>query len=657
MYVSTLATILMSWNHFNYSNENLSPELWSYFHDTSSGFTDAELSAFITDNQDQYFSPDTDERPAAEDVLVQRIPGDDYFMLIMAFYSKENYSKPAFTIREDETLITFRDDGKGYDKKAGDGLYTARIAEDVKQFRQQAVNVLQEAKKKGYKPYRFVNRELILDPDAAENFDTQKFDANEPVSISGLTSDNISDIILPGTDLDKIRQNSVFITNLQVVEDPTRTWNPCTQTGNVSGSWTFGTLMRQLASKRPDSIATDSAVSAFVLNWLNNWTVTQTINGDQVNARTKVTTQIITPWLNQSLAGGAPAGQLDMRFAPFKLTAIVNRFDLKSSKITKTPCGEGRFVFCLVNCSTSTASRMNVIFEYGINRGGTCSERKAWAEQWVNLKKLVLGSAQYNQSLQRVTDQFALCGTNPSKVNQSSLDQLRTNEVTLSNSPAQWELREFHIDNTGNNLVETLLPQTLAEKYNAKVVNNDVALMANFINSNAAGIKKGTTVIPATFQGFPFLAGKAHVIGSPTGQPPNVFHWDGTDSSNASTFITDNDARFNYSLNTCSGCHSGEPQTGFTQVDPVFFGTQATLSGFLTGRAGSGSAIDFDNNTINDTMAVLDAAKRPSANPKIRNFFEIERRTKGLKNAAGKKCGSALSISFELMSQRTNMVD
>ena len=657
MSVSTLATVLMSWNHFNYSNKNLSPELWKYFYDTSSEFTDAELSAFITDSQDQYFSPDTDDRPAAEDVLVQKIPGDDYFMLIIAFYSKENYSKPTFTIREDETLIIFRDDGKDYDKKAGDGLYTAKVAEDVKQFRQQAVNVMQEAKKKGYKPYRFVNRELILDPDAAESFDAQKFDANEPVSISALTSDNITDIILPGTDLDKIRKNSVFITDIKVVEDITRTWNPCTQVGNVNGPWTFGTLMRQLASKRPDSIATDSAVSAFVLNWLNNWTVTQTINGDQVNARTKVTTQIITPWLNQSLAGGAPAGQLDMRFAPFKLTAIVNRFDLHTSKIVKSPCGEGRFVFCLVNCSASAASKMNVIFEFGINKPGTCEGQKAWTQQWVNLKKLQLGSSAYNQALQNITDQFTNCGTNPSKINQTSLDQLRTNEIILSNTPLQWELREFHIDGTGNNLVETLLPQTLAEKYNAKVVNNDVALMVNFINSNATGIKKGTTVIPATFQGSPFLAGKAHVIGSPTGQPPNVFHWDGTDSSNASTFIIDNDARFGYSLNTCSGCHSGEPQTGFTQVDPVFFGTAATISGFLTGHAGSGGAIDFDNNTANDTMTVKDAALRPSANPKLHKFSDIERRTRALKLAAAKKCGTTLSISSTLMSQPTNMVD
>ena len=73
----------------------------------------------------------------------------------------------------------------------------------------------------------------------------------------------------------------------------------------------------------------------------------------------------------------------------------------------------------------------------------------------------------------------------------------------------------------------------------------------------------------------------------PVGEPPNVYHWDGTDSSNASTFIINNNARFFLSLNACSGCHAGETQTAFTHVNPVFFGIKATLSGFLTGKAGA----------------------------------------------------------------------
>src|SRR4051812_41672533 len=114
IFVSTLATMLLSWNRFNYSNKGLTPSLKSYFYDQDySDLTETELSAFDADDKDEYFSPDReDDRPRAEDVLVQKIPGDDYYLLMMAFYSRENYSKSTFTINEDGAEITFRDDGK-----------------------------------------------------------------------------------------------------------------------------------------------------------------------------------------------------------------------------------------------------------------------------------------------------------------------------------------------------------------------------------------------------------------------------------------------------------------------------------------------------------------------------------------------------------------
>ena len=90
-------------------------------------------------------------QPAAEDVLVQRIPGDNGHLLMMAYYSKENYSGPAFTI-ENGYLITLRDDGQGDDKVAGDGFYTAKIPADVKAFREQAKGMNKQMKK-GYIAY------------------------------------------------------------------------------------------------------------------------------------------------------------------------------------------------------------------------------------------------------------------------------------------------------------------------------------------------------------------------------------------------------------------------------------------------------------------------------------------------------------------------
>src|SRR5439155_20526022 len=116
----------------------------------------------------------------------------------------------------------------------------------------------------------------------------------------------------------------------------------------------------------------------------------------------------------KSRAAGNPSGFLDMRFAPFKLTAIVNRFDLRT-RASGIPAGEGRMIFCLINSDCTAAESFTLIFEYGINKPEVCDSLKNWATQWFNLKDLTLGSTQYLSALQAITDQFTLCGTNPNR--------------------------------------------------------------------------------------------------------------------------------------------------------------------------------------------------------------------------------------------------
>ena len=78
---------------------------------------------------------------------------------------------------------------------------------------------------------------------------------------------------------------------------------------------------------------------------------------------------------------------------------------------------------------------------------------------------------------------------------------------------------------------------------------------------------------------FKFLAGKANTL------DPVSFHWDAQVSPPDSGFITNDTARMHISLNTCSGCHGGETNTGnFTHVGLPFTATGATLSPFLTGN-------------------------------------------------------------------------
>ena len=138
-----------------------------------------------------------------------------------------------------------------------------------------------------------------------------------------------------------------------------------------------------------------------------------------------------------------------MRFAPFKLTAIINRFDLRNGTDSNA-AGESRFVFCLIDNDCTKAEQFNVIFEYGNNIANTCTDIHAWAQRWVDLKDHTIGSPDYNTALQNITDQFISCGSNPLKPNQSSLDHVRTNEIVLSGLPLLWELREFIIDSLSN---------------------------------------------------------------------------------------------------------------------------------------------------------------------------------------------------------------
>src|SRR4051812_6192127 len=241
-----LTSGLLSWNRISDSKKESDIISSSY----DSYLTDSGMATF--ESEEEYL-PGTNQVPAAEDVMVQKIPGDNNHLLLMAFYSRENYSGPSITLYDGSGLV-FRDDGKGFDKKAGDGFYTARIEADVKGFRKQAVDMNAQMKRSNFKPFRYVHRMMVYDPDVAESFDIQRFDANETVSISSLTnalstdlvplsntstsngststlnstntlsSTNILNSTTALTTLDLIRQNCMLITDTLVVEDPTRTW-------------------------------------------------------------------------------------------------------------------------------------------------------------------------------------------------------------------------------------------------------------------------------------------------------------------------------------------------------------------------------------------------------------------------------------------------
>jgi hypothetical protein len=185
--------------------------------------------------------------------------------------------------------------------------------------------------------------------------------------------------------VDKAKE--LMITDLAVVEDPTRT------TG--TGVWTFGHLMQRLAGSFDPAV-----VSNFTLGWLNTWMSDQPT--DQVTlqpfpkvlkSRPNIKAAIIDPWKSASGCSTTGPCTLDMTKAPFRLLAIVNRVDLRQIGTTcsvfgcqfgntANNAGEGRFVFgALINGNPLS---FTVIFEFKL-AGFDGFDAQQWARRWHEL--------------------------------------------------------------------------------------------------------------------------------------------------------------------------------------------------------------------------------------------------------------------------------
>lgn len=465
--------------------------------------------------------------------------------LLMVNFGKDERLPRMLEFEFEQQRVQLNDAGQGGDERAGDGTFSGALVFDAESFgKEQAKRaaLAQEARTTpafqgrhvvGKRAIEFVDRRLIKRGGV--------FEIPRPF---GLTS------------VDKDRE--LMVTATSVVEDPGRTFDPCTNTGTLMGAWTFGKLMEQMANQA----ATGLDASEFTRRWLRRWELPQNVNDIVVPARPSIVPTIVNPW--PKLADG----RLDLARAPFRLLAIVNRIDLRENLVYGGgSAGELRFVFGALDLGACAANpnagvlQFTVIFEYGVTKAN-CFALHAYAQQWHALGSVVLGSGPYNAQLQAITDPVVAANADPTKANGSSLNQLRTNEIALA-SP--WELREFRIDPlVGGHLSQVTAKQT------ADLPLNNSAIVRDYINSDQAAILAGTHAVPLDFPvGQPFLAGS-----SPT--PFGVF-WNGAPVVNSP------DARHLFSLSTCSGCHAGETATTFTHVTPRPPGSPAGLSNFLTG--------------------------------------------------------------------------
>src|SRR5262245_2966293 len=216
---------------------------------------------------------------------------------------------PIYLERE---VITLRDDGLQGDRVAGDRIYSAIVQLDIDALKRDQERLRNLQREYGqlvmpvYQGRRLVNR-LIL-PSAF--FKPIQPGVDIPLDWWGFPV---------GVQPDK----SLVIRDPSVVEDPTRTYDPCSDAGMPMGKWTFGYLMTQLAN--PAYTGIDP--SDFALQWIQKFVANQTVNGFTVFAQPDVQ-DVIDAWPKVGMTT-----QLDLAKAPFKLLAIINRVDLRSNLV------------------------------------------------------------------------------------------------------------------------------------------------------------------------------------------------------------------------------------------------------------------------------------------------------------------------------------
>jgi hypothetical protein len=359
-------------------------------------------------------------------------------------------------------------------------------------------------------------------------------------------------------------ERSLMVRNPLVVQDRSRTRTNCA-TGSM-GVWSFGYLMTEMANQSQTGIDPRD----FTMEWLLRWYNDEVVNTFTIGERRVGIKQLISDWRKDA------DGKLDLSFAPFRLLAIVNRADLRGGNglvygQQSTNAGELRFVFGVVDPVTCATQRFTTIFEYGV-KSDSCEATKEWAKAWANLSNQVIGSASYNAALQVLTERVVKANADPNRPNGSSINQVRTNELSLA-SP--WELREFQLDQRSfsSQLNSVTIKQTPDSGFNG------TGTLTSFINQFENELLTGTHVVTDSYLGSPFLAAAIEYSSSD--------FWDAGG-------INNNEARHQFSLNTCNSCHGRESNTPFLQVGTAPFGpSTAALSGFLRGSTPSTTDVEF----------------------------------------------------------------
>jgi len=447
--------------------------------------------------------------------------------------------------------VLMTDDGNGADDQAGDLVFSGFLTFDFDELRRQNRRVKELGGPGRVKVVRFDRRQSV-GSEAAPIVDETAIVPENPIDVEPL-----------GLAAAIAMDHSLVINHVDVVTDPGRTFDRCNGKGTPMGPWTFGHLFQEMVNPA----LTGNDPQDVAEKWLGSWNSNQELHFNSAVPRPNVQ-QFIDDWRNAS-----GTGRLEMQDAPFRLVAIVNRMDLHEAIGYGGGSGETRFVFALEDSNCYPLPFL-VIFEYG-NIREDCDAMTDLARLWVELGNLTVGSPDYNELLQKITDEVVTANAAPSKPNGSALNQLRTNDFVFD---GPWQLREFVLHPKYGYLVPDTVKRTPDISLDS-TPDLDLAIDDNLPTVWPNPPFSMINILTGSFDPIEYPAGSGVFIRAMASDIPHTgFCFQAKLAGNAA--ISGPDARFEYSSNTCSGCHGGDVNASgnFTHIDE-----NGNLSPFLSG--------------------------------------------------------------------------
>ncbi len=343
------------------------------------------------------------------------------------------------------------------------------------------------------------------------------------------------------------KHHSLLITDLSVVEDIARTFNTSNSTGNSVGFYTFSNVISNMVNSTVTNSKRD-----FLKNWLRYYTIDvlhPSGSGILSKKRSFVFKFLIAPWISKARGDANQSISIDdsnweaqwdlcseteiLKWAPFKLTAIANRIDLRGSfhhNKNISNAGETRLIYTLVNLYGGDINNlnigvkggvpinfandgegqdfvdwkgMNIIFEYK-NVQKTKCELVEFAQKWANLSDMTLNSDVYRTKLEEIVSTVVNANAMPNSPNGSALARMRTNEkiffptiagaiqpdVITSWKDADWQFKQFELNSSTHMfeqvfLTNTPISQTINSSSTQAEFNVPTNLLPEFFGSGA----------------------------------------------------------------------------------------------------------------------------------------------------------------------------